>query len=78
MTTNAKVNIEENKFCIPKIQITNKSIQLSIVFIMGILLVMALIIDGDFGERVFGTLMTSFGFVIGYFFCKAQTDKIKS
>lgn len=44
-----------------------------LIIIIGLIILMfaALIIDGEFGERVFGTLMTSFGFVIGYYFRKS-------
>lgn len=52
-----------------------KTTQFLIVCIFGALLVLALIIDGEFGERAFGVLMASFGMVLGYFFRKAQDSK---
>lgn len=53
----------------------DSKIQMCIVLIMGLLLVISLIIDGAFGERVFGTLMVSFGLILGYFFRKANENK---
>ena len=46
--------------------------QLIIVCGLMILLVMALIVDGKFGETVFGLTMTTLGVVLGYFFRKAN------
>ena len=50
------------------IQITDQKI-----VIVGILVLMliALIIDGEFGERVFGLLFGGLALILGYFFRKA-------
>ena len=59
-------------FNLKKILESGKSIQMVIVLGMLFMMMAALIIDGDFGERVFGMLIGSFGLILGYFFRKAQ------
>lgn len=49
--------------------------QLAIIIGMIVLMLVAIIIDGAFGERVFGALMTSFGLVLGYHLRK-NTEKV--
>ena len=47
--------------------------QITIIIGLLVLMAIALIIDGDFGDRTFGLLIGSFGFVLGYFFRKSGT-----
>lgn len=51
---------------------TNQIIKITLVAGLILLMGAALYIDGEFGERVFGMLMASFGVVVGYFFHKAS------
>lgn len=55
--------------------INDKHIQFAIVIGFILLMFLALIIDGEFGERVFASLMAAFGLVLGYFFRKSQETK---
>jgi len=49
------------------------------IIILGMLALMmtALIIDGEFGERMFGMLVAGFGLILGYFFRKSGEEKKK-
>ena len=49
------------------------------IIILGMLALMmaALIIDGEFGERMFGMLVAGFGLILGYFFRKSGEGKKK-
>ena len=58
-------------FNLKKILESGKSIQMVIVLGMLFMMMAALIIDGDFGERVFAMLIGGFGLILGYFFRKA-------
>ena len=59
--------------CLPPIN--NKLIQLIIVVSLLILMGVAIVLDGELGERVFTVLIATFGVVMGYFFRKAVTNK---
>lgn len=52
------------------VKITSSTNKMIIIIGLIILMAIALIIDGQMGERVMGVLMTSFGFIVGYFFRK--------
>lgn len=47
------------------------------IIIVGMMVMMltAIIIDGAFGERVFGTLLAAFGLILGYFFRKSGKEQ---
>lgn len=47
------------------------NLQMVIVVGMIILMAMAIIIDGEMGERVFATVFGGFSLVLGYFYRKA-------
>jgi len=51
--------------------------QTLIIVVLGVLMAMALIIDGEMGERVFASLLAGFGLILGYFFRKSGEDKKK-
>lgn len=52
-------------------KIDSSIIQIVIVATLALLMVIALIIDGEMGERVLASLLAGFGLVLGYFFRKA-------
>lgn len=59
---------KDKTFCI-----NDKLIQLVIVIGLILMMGVTLFIDGAFGERVFGILIGTFGFCMGYYFNKANS-----